>query len=160
MSAYIDYVKSNYEPSTVLLEIGAGHRSTKAFAEYFDKMYSIEHNSQFCNIYHKNYIQIPLATDGWYDSQKFSEALKVDYSLIILDGPVGGFDPPFIKRLDKIFRKGFCRHFDEIKRNVDIIVDDTCRDWYEKDVVKFLSEQGYNCIETEYYTICKAGVSQ
>jgi len=158
MSAYIDYVKENYGSDTVLFEIGAGHRSTKAFSEHFDKMYSVEHNPRFCNLYHNNYLQVPLDKDGWYNTSLFSQALPEDYSLIVLDGPVGGFDPPFIKRLDKVFRMGFCRHFDELKKNVDIIVDDTCRNWYEKDVVKFLADKGYNCTDTEYYSVCKAEV--
>lgn len=152
MSAYIDYVKENYGPETVLLEIGAGHRSTKAFAEHFNKMYSVEHNPRFCNLYHDNYLQIPLDVDGWYNSEKFDAAIPDDYDLVILDGPVGGFDRPFVKMADKVFRMGFTRH--NIKR-VDIIVDDTCRQWYEKDVVKFLEGNGYECGDTEYYTICK-----
>ena len=85
MSAYIDYVKENYGPETVLLEIGAGHRSTKAFAEHFNKMYSVEHNPRFCNLYHDNYLQIPLDVDGWYNSEKFDAAIPDDYDLVILD---------------------------------------------------------------------------
>lgn len=155
MSAYIDYVKDNYSKDFNILEIGAGHRSTKAFSEYFKKIYSIEHDPKFCNIYHDNYINIPVEQDGWYNRSKFNDLLPLDYDLIIFDGPKGGFDFPFSKSDKKVFRSGFCDHFTNIKKDVDVIIDDTDRNWHEKDVVEFFKSKNYQCIDKQYYTICR-----
>ena len=157
MSAYIEYVKENYNEDNTLLEIGAGHRSTKAFAEHFAKMYSIEGNPAFENIYHQNYIHVDIESNGWYNVEQFADRLPEDYTFITFDGPAGGFDPPFIKNHDRPYRFGFCSlSWDTIKKDVDIIVDDTNRNWWEKDVVDFLINQGYHCEQIDgLFTVCK-----
>ena len=157
MSAYIDYVKNNYDKNSVLLEVGAGHRSTKAFSDYFDKMYSVEGNVAFENIYHNNYIHVDIEGNGWYNTEQFRDRLPEDYDFITFDGPAGGFDPPFVKNGERPYRFGLCSlSWNAIKKDVDIIVDDTSRDWWERDVVEFLKNNGYRCEEIDnLFTVCK-----
>lgn len=155
MSEFINYIKNNYNKKDILLEIGAGYNSTKEFSKYFSKMYSIENNPRFCNLYNSNYILIPLDSDGWYERSQFKKTIPNDYNLILLDGPLGGFNPPFKKNDKYIYRYGFVKNnWDSIKKDVDIIIDDTDRNWYEKDVVQFLKEQGYICKDMKSFYVC------
>jgi len=152
---FIKYVVNNYSPDEIILEIGAGYGSTKTFSEYFHKMYSVENNHKYCNLYHDNYLQVDLAEDGWYDSSKLELVLPDDYTILILDGPLGGCDPPFIKKDDKPFRSGFFRKsWDLFKKDVPIIVDDTDRDWHERDVVSFLENNNYECEKKGNFHLC------
>lgn len=155
MSEFINYIKEKYSKDDVLLEIGAGYNSTKELSCFFRKMYSVENNLKFCDLYSSNYIHVDLDKDGWYKKDIFKQKLPNDYNLILLDGPLGGFDPPFIKNESRIFRLGFVRHnWDCIKKDVDIIIDDTDRDWLERDVVKFLKNKGYRCKDKGSFHIC------
>lgn len=159
MSDYIKYVIDNFPKNSCILEIGAGHRSTKAFATHFYKLYSIEHNRKFIGHYNSNYIQISLnQKTGWYNAKQFSENLPQDYDLLILDGPPGGHDPRFSDdeqpNRDKDFRHGFCESFSFIKKDVIIIVDDTHRNWKELEVVDFLKQQGYETKVFKGFTVC------
>lgn len=155
MSEFINYIKEKYSEDDVLLEIGAGYNSTKEFSCFFRKMYSVENNLKFCDLYSSNYIHVDLDKDGWYKKDIFKQKLPNDYNLILLDGPLGGFDAPFIKNESRIFRLGFARHnWDCIKKDVDIIIDDTDRDWLERDVVKFLKNKGYRCKDKGSFHVC------
>tara|TARA_R110000782_G_scaffold57183_7_gene119317 strand:- start:719 stop:1213 length:495 start_codon:yes stop_codon:yes gene_type:complete len=156
--AFITYIKENYSEEEIPLEIGAGYESTKYFSEHFKKMYSVEDKSKFCNLYHSNYIQVDLDANGWYNSEDLKQALPTDYTFIVLDGPLGGFDPPFKKQEGKIFRSGFVKvSWDYIKKDVDIIVDDIIRngyDWYELEVVAFLKNENYSCVDKGTFCVC------
>lgn len=154
-SDFVDYVVSNFSQSEVVLEFGAGLGSTKTFSEYFSKVYSVENNKKYCDLYNSNYLHVPLDANGWYNNQELEKVLPTDYSLLILDGPLGGYDSPFVKDQFKVFRSGFFRvSWDLIKKDVVIIVDDTDRDWHERDVVSFLSDSGYQCVKHKTFFVC------
>ena len=150
----IPYIVENYTRQTVLLEIGAGLNSTRVFSQYFNKMYSIEDNPKYINIYHDNYIHVRKDNStGWYEGSMFSELIPTDYDLIFLDGPMGGYDPPFNNT--RPFRFGFCEiNWKDIKKDVTIIVDDTVRPWRERSVVEFLSKNGYSVEDHGQFTVC------
>ena len=150
---YIPYVTENFSRDLTLLEIGAGLHSTRIFSEYFTKMYSIESNTQFENIYHNNYIHIDIdPKTGWYDKSNFENKLPYDYDIIFLDGPTGGHVPPF--KDERPFRFGFCTvTWDVMRKDVPIIVDDIWRDWKERLVVEFLKQEGYACRTFEKFAV-------
>jgi len=153
MSSYINYVLNNFPQDTCVLEIGAGFRSTKSFSQYFNKMYSIEHDHSFIGHYDSEYLHVEINNEtGWYDVDQFRKNLPKDYDLIILDGPQGGFIPS--KPSNKEFRYGFCNLFQDIKKNVIIIVDDTDRPWREVEVVEFLKSKGYRVDVKDGFTVC------
>jgi len=80
---FIPYATETYSRDLTLLEIGAGLHSTRVFSQYFTKMYSIENNSRFENIYHDNYIHIDLdPKTGWYNKKDFESRIPKDYDLI------------------------------------------------------------------------------
>jgi len=155
---FIPYATETYSRDLTLLEIGAGLHSTRVFSQYFTKMYSIENNSRFENIYHDNYIHIDLdPKTGWYNKKDFESRIPKDYDLIFLDGPAGycGFTG-MISSEKRPFRLGFCEiSWDVIKKDVPIIVDDIWRDWRERDVVKFLKDKGYECTDYEKFSVCE-----
>lgn len=152
---FIPYAIENFSRDLILLEIGAGLHSTRVFSKYFKKMYSIENNSRFENIYHNNYIHVDIDPQtGWYKKEDFESRMPNDYDIIFLDGPVGGHNPPFTDQ--RPFRFGFCEvTWDVIKKDVTIIVDDIWRDWRERKVVSFLKEKGYLCKNYEKFAVCE-----
>jgi len=155
MSSYIKHVIENFSKETIILEIGAGHRSTKQFSDHFDKIYSIEHNERFIGHYSSSYIHVKLDDQTkWYDIDTFREKLPKDYDLLILDGPPGGYRPNDRSVVGKKFRYGFCDSFPDIKKDITIIVDDTHRPWKELEVVEFLKDNGYKTETKEGFTIC------
>lgn len=151
---FINYVNNNYPKDLTVLEIGAGYNSTSLFYKNFKKIYSIENNKKFINLYHNNYIHIELDKDtGWYDADDFREKIPNDYDIIVLDGPLGGHSKPLDS--PKPFRLGFCEiSWDAIRKDVPIIVDDIDRDWREKKIVEFLESDGYNCECRKQFAIC------
>ena len=158
--SFVPYMLENYPKDTVILEIGAGIISTKIFSQHFDKMYSVENNSRFADIYHDNYIKIDLdPTTGWYKADEFAEKLPQDYDVIFLDGPAGGFHLDVrIPREGGLFRLGLCeKNWLHIKKDVDIIVDDIERDWKEREVVEFLRDKGYQCEDHGKFCVCRPG---
>ena len=152
---FIPFAIDNFPRDITLLEIGAGLHSTRVFSKYFNKMYSIENNPKFENIYHDNYIHIDLdPKTGWYNKEDFGSRIPEDYDIIFLDGPAGGHSPPFTDK--RPFRFGFCEiSWSVIKKDVTIIVDDTWRDWKERMVVEFLKNNGYTCKDYEKFVVCE-----
>lgn len=152
---FIPYAVANFSRDTIMLEIGAGLHSTRIFSKYFTKMYSIENNRKFENIYHNNYIHIDIDQNtGWYKKEDFESKIPDDYDVIFLDGPAGGYNPPFTDK--RPFRFGFCSiSWDAIKKDVPIIVDDISRDWRESEVVSFLDTKGYRCIDFDKFAVCE-----
>jgi len=150
---FIPYVIENFSRDLTLLEIGAGVGSTKAFSKHFKKMYSIEDNPKYENIYHNNYIHVDVdPKTGWYNKQEFENKIPNDYDVIFLDGPLGGHDYPF--KDERPFRFGFCTiTWNVMRKDVPIIVDDTWRDWKERLVVEFLKQNGYTCKNFEKFAV-------
>lgn len=158
MSSFVGYVKQNFSPNTCILEIGAGFRSTSIFSSYFRKLYSIEADKSFIGHFKSNYIHIPIDSNGWYKSKLFNENLPDDYDILILDGPKGGWGydgQP--KNNQKCYRFGFCLYsWNFIKKGVPIIIDDIHREWWERDIIKFLKYKGYRVFlpEGNRFAIC------
>jgi len=151
---FIDYLIDNYPKDITVLEIGAGHYSTKILSENFQKLYSIESDSKYIGIYNSNYIHVPIDNKTfWYDFQIFETKIPKDYDLLILDGPLGGFNDMY-KNSDFLFRLGFCQSYHAIKKNIPIIVDDTKRDWRERQVVEFLKSKNYSVLEFDNFCVC------
>lgn len=151
-----EYFLDNFSPDDIILEIGAGYQSTKFFSENFNKMYSIESEKRYCDLFHKNYLHVPLSTDKWYDADVLEQVIPNDYTVIFLDGPAGGYDAPFVRNDKLLYRSGFYKKsWDVFKHDVPIIVDDINRDWHERDVVDFLVNNGYSKEEHETFCVCR-----
>ena len=127
-----DFIYNFLEPGSRIIEMGSGW-GTGELAKNFE-MYSIEHDSQFLNIYNSNYISADIIEKfdndfpndtGWYNSDIIKKKLPKDYDLILVDGPPG-----------VIGRSGFYRHLDLFRQDVPIILDDVNR----KDELKLLKK--------------------
>lgn len=119
-SELLDWMKFNL--SGTLLELGSGE-GTKELVKHFDKVYSVEDNPEYQNLYHDNYINIPLK-GLWYDVTKLQRVLEnIKYDCILVDAPSGS-----AKRL------GFLHNIGLFNMKVPVIIDDTHR---EKEAAMF-----------------------
>jgi len=108
-----EFIMNILPQEATIVEIGAGYCSTKIFSEFY-KLYSIENNKSFINLFNSNYIYAPII-NGWYDRQIVKESLPSRYDLIFVDGPLGEGN-----------RGGFLDNID-LFQNVPIMVHDTYR---------------------------------
>jgi predicted O-methyltransferase YrrM len=108
-----------------ILELGSG-LGTKYLSEHYN-MISVEHDEDYLDKYDSKYIYAPLKkikpikripdSELWYDSAIMKEEMpKLDYDLILIDGPPGNT------------RAGFIKYWDLFKHNVPMIFDDINRD--------------------------------
>ena len=81
-----DFIRSSVHDGGVIVELGAGHVSTKMLCENY-YLYSVEHNKEFLNLYKSNYIYAPIK-DGWYDIEILKDELPGIHfqDLILIDG--------------------------------------------------------------------------
>jgi hypothetical protein len=112
-------------PKGTILELGSGD-GTKALVEAGYKIYSVEDDPEWWDLHHNNYIHAPRVPhkplkhhDGlpsvWYDADVLRRELpKIDYDLILVDGPWGN-------------RGGFVKYWELFKHDVPIIFDDVNR---------------------------------
>ncbi|HBW86062.1 MAG TPA: hypothetical protein DEF82_04780 [Crocinitomicaceae bacterium] len=118
-----DWVVKNIPEGKTILELGAGHVSTKFLSSKY-KLYSVEDKSQFLNIYQSTYIYAPIDTSiNWYYRKALEEELPKEYDCILVDGPTGEGN-----------RWGFLHNLDLFKTDVPILIDDTWRK-AEKDML-------------------------
>jgi hypothetical protein len=111
-----DWISEVVPKNGTIIEFGAGYTSTKALSERF-KLYSVEHDSKFLNIYESNYIHAPLEPKyGWYDREKIQHLSEVVPSLVLIDGPPGTGK-----------RFGVLKNLDLVKKADYIVIDDTHR---------------------------------
>ena len=99
---------------SVVVELGAGICSTLALSRHY-KLYSIEHNKEWCDLYpNVNYIHAQLK-DGWYDVRVLKKLLppKNKQSLIFIDGSN---------------RDGILKHINLFNKNATFIIHDTYRE--------------------------------
>ena len=83
--AIYDYICDILPPGKTILELGSGV-GTRFLVERW-KVYSIEHNKVWLNLFHDNYIYAPMK-NGWYNVNILKEALSdLEYELILVDGP-------------------------------------------------------------------------
>lgn len=109
-----NYIRSNLKDGSTILELGSGW-STGQLSNYY-KMYSVEHDAKWLNLYNTTYIYAPIK-NGWYDSEILEKEMPTDYDLLLVDGP------PEI-----IGRSKFFDNLDLFKKDVLIIFDDVNRE--------------------------------
>lgn len=102
------------KPGEKILELGSGLGSIEIL-KYFN-LYSIEHDENWLNKFHQNYIYAPIK-NNWYDIDILKKQLPNEYSLILVDGPTGN-----------IGRIGFYHNLNLFNTNVPIIIDDVNRE--------------------------------
>ena len=122
------WVMDNIPLGEVVLEVGAGAVSTKFLSQHW-QVHSVEQDSAWVGIYENvNYIHAPLV-NGWYDPECL-KSLPSEYSLLLIDGPVGGDRSKVIEHLELFNIK-----------DTSIIVDDTYRPT-ERGIVTSLLQLG------------------
>jgi len=102
-----DYIRKTIPEGSVIIELGAGHVSTQALSAFY-KLYSVEHNPDFANLYEGvNYILTELK-DGWYDVEVLKGLIPANPAMVIIDG---------------CNRHGILEHMDLFKCDVYLIHD-------------------------------------
>lgn len=117
-----------------ILELGSGYTTRRLVQEGY-VVHSIEHDEEYLDLYHNNYIYAPLEyfkpivrfkhidSDNtprnlWYDVNAVREGVKdLDYDLFIIDGP-----PTFYNRV------GLLKRLHLFNLDVPILIDDYNRD--------------------------------
>lgn len=120
-----EFIYERFPLGSRILEIGAGHCSTKIFSQFYH-LTSIEDNRDYINWYESTYIHAPLV-NGWYDIEILKEFLPKGYDLIFLDAPSGEGN-----------RGGFLDNID-LFLNVPVVVHDTNREPERKLAVDIVS---------------------
>ncbi len=122
-----NYIGEILPVGCIILELGSGEGTAELVKHW--QVYSIESEEEWLNKYHDHYIHAPLVKhkeiknhDGnmWYNARVLERELpKIDYDLILVDGPAGET------------RAGFVKYWDLFKHDVPIIFDDVnrVRDW-------------------------------
>ena len=124
-----DWFLENIPAGGRVLELGAGHVSTKYLSERYI-VYSVEDKMQYLNIYHNNYIYAPIDLDAnWYSISCLLKGLPAEYDCILVDGPAGEGN-----------RWGFYANIKFFKSNIPIIIDDTWRK-AERDLLAAISRK-------------------
>lgn len=110
-----DYILNHIPKGSVIVELGAGHVSTRALCEHY-KLYSVEHNKQYIGHYKSNYIFAPNKNSiEWYDVGILKRKLppKKDQKLIFIDGHM---------------RHGILDHLDLFNPDAMYLIHDTYRE--------------------------------
>lgn len=71
-----------------ILEFGSGYATEQMIK--WRRVYSIEHNQQWCGKYHEQYLYVPMDNTGYYDSNLLAHALNYirgSYGSVLVDGP-------------------------------------------------------------------------
>lgn len=107
----MEWILNNIPEGSTILELGSGLGTRELVQHYI--VYSVEQDQKWMGFEHRsNYIYAPLV-DGWYDERMFN-SLPKEYSLLIVDGPIGKDRANFVKH---------CERFN----NVPFLMDDTQR---------------------------------
>lgn len=120
-----EFIQSHLPVGSTILEFGSGHGSA-FLAQHYD-VHSVEHDKKWLDRYDTvNYIYGPIKTHKplgnvtghrWYDWHLiYPDIAKVDYNLIIVDGPPATFG-----------RAGFLKYIDHFPKKTPIIFDDVNR---------------------------------
>ncbi|MBI1858595.1 MAG: glycosyltransferase family 2 protein [Candidatus Melainabacteria bacterium] len=111
------WIYQNFKKGSVILELGSG-KSTRELSKAF-KLYSVEHNKKYLNLYNSDYIYAPIK-NGWYDVEILKNELPANYDILLVDGPPGRniFSPGRIKFVDnlELFFKDVIMIFDDVNR--------------------------------------------
>ena len=121
-SKTIEYIISNFERGSTILEFGSG-QGTELLSKHF-KMISIEENEDWVGKYNSEYLHAPIK-DNWYDIDLVNEFLKdKTYDLIFVDGPAQGKRSKMYELLkeEKIqINKDVWFIFDDMDREDDLV---------------------------------------
>ena len=135
----LNFIESNFPKGSIILELGSG-KGTEDLINAGFGVFSIEHDPEWVDMYHDNYIEAPLVNLSkednplwWYDPECLKDKLPKIYHLLLIDGPTGKGDDYENCRL------GILENLDLFNRNVCILVDDTDRP-QEKKLFEILSE--------------------
>jgi len=114
------HIDTLIDPGCTILELGSGEGTIELIQHW--EVYSIEHDEEWLYKFETNYIHAPLKEhkplkhhEGniWYDARVLEVMLpKIDYDLILVDGPPGHRGG------------GFVKYFDLFKHDVPIVFDD------------------------------------
>ena len=108
------WVLRHCPPGSHVLELGAG-AATRAMAACDLKVTSVEHDAKWASKV-PGAIHAPIV-DRWYDTSILETTLpRLQYSLLIIDGPPRGYD-----------RTQILGHLDLFDLSVAILIDDTHR---------------------------------
>ena len=115
-------IKLLAEKGSTIVELGSGTGTNLLAAEYI--VYSVEDNEEWmghCD--DANYIYAPLVelesdkSLRWYDSEVLQNSLPKEYSLLLIDGPLGANG-----------RDGLLENLNLFRTDIPIVIDDTIRD--------------------------------
>jgi len=116
------YIRKVLPEGSTILELGSGWGTSRLVNHY--TVYSVEHDPEYWDKYHDNYLHVPLKQhkavknqvgDIWYDAKVLGDVLVgIDYDLLLIDGP-------------PMYRAGFVKYFDFFDPNVIMIFDDVNR---------------------------------
>lgn len=111
-----DWILEQVPEKETVIEFGAGYSSTKALSAVY-KLYSVEHNPMFIDLYDSNYILAPIDHQyGWYDLSQLQILRELNPKLVLVDGPPGTGN-----------RFGILKNLDLIEKAEYIVIDDTNR---------------------------------
>jgi hypothetical protein len=124
-----DWIVKTIPLGKTMIELGAGYVSTKFLSGKY-KLYSVENNAKYLNVYPSTYIYAPIDTaTGWYYRKALEEELPKEYDCLLVDGPAGEGN-----------RWGFLHNLDLFRSDVPIVVDDTWRG-AEKEMLLKIAEK-------------------
>jgi len=118
----IDHILTNVRRGANILEFGSGLGSRELSKAY--NVISIEHDTQFVDCFHGQYVSSELQADGHYREADCRRALSMHrYDVVLIDGP------PAYKQEDRTSRLGFQRYVDSFSPSTIFIFDDVNRWW-------------------------------
>ena len=79
-----NYMRTTWNEDSTVLELGSGS-ATGHLVEHF-RVYSIEDDIDFLNLYDADYIYAPLRKN-WYDREAITRFAPEHYDFILVDGP-------------------------------------------------------------------------
>lgn len=115
LQAYL-WIRRNVERGGSILELGGGLVSTRLLHKRF-RLFTIESDTRYLNLFSSTYIFAPLDDSGWYDRTAIDRAkLSPMVDLLIVDGPPG-----------HVGRQGIIQFHYCLPKAKFILIDDTDR---------------------------------
>jgi hypothetical protein len=113
----VEFLLTFLPQDSTILELGSG-KGTEILSSIY-KMYSIEENINFVDIYDSHYIFAPIK-DGWYDVDILRKEISdIKYDAILIDGPAHGERLGFYDWIH-LFKTDCVMIFDDIDRPDDL----------------------------------------
>ena len=126
--AVFDAIRDILPEGKTVLELGSGWGSGQLVKHY--TVYSIEHDNRWTDMYHWNYIYAPLkehkamkryASTRWYDADVLRKEIpKIQYDLLLIDGPPGELRGGLSKYFDLFHTQDVPLIFDDLHRELDM----------------------------------------